>query len=318
MRKKQEGKRIIRIRKTVFFFVILPILIVDILFISLRFIPINGQNKLSQIILTIEQWHNEQIAKEVQQEVLPKGGFTTKIVLGNIVPELVSYGVIDRGKITELYKVRGGLTKEQTDLLDYYSDKPLVVNAQNATWLVNILWAIGLSNHMDINKQSPVYGSSVNDFASTGGWTLGKSDSGGEYFNKFPLISLSSTQQKRVKAIAENTYRPCCNNSTFFQDCNHGSAAMALIELGVAQGLPDDEIYKTLLHFNSFWFPQNYVEIGLYFNAIKHTNWDSVDPKLTLSKPYSSVTGWMRNVDVTVSKIPGLLPKQQTGGSCGA
>ena len=317
MREKKPKRTIFRMKKTVFFFVILPILIIDSILISLRFIPQNGQNKISQLVLAIEEWHNQQIVKEVQQQVLPKEGFTTKIVFGNIVPELVSYGVIDREKVTELYNSRGRLTKEQTDLLDYYSNKPLVVNAQNATWLVNILWAIGLSNHMDINKQSPVYGSFVNDFASTGGWTLGKADSGGEYFNKYPLISLSSTQQRRVKAIADTTYRPCCNNSTFFQDCNHGSAAMALIELGVAQGLSDDEIYRTLLHFNSFWFPQNYLETGLYFNAIKHTNWESVDPKVALSKPYSSVSGWTQNIDGVVSKIPGLLPKQQSGGSCG-
>ncbi len=171
---------------------------------------------------------------------------------------------------------------------------------------------------MEINKQSPVYGADINNFASTGGWQLGKDESGGVYFNKFPLIKLTDSQQRRVKMIADSTYRPCCNNSTFFQDCNHGSAAMALIELGVFQGFSDTDIYRTLLGFNAFWFPQNYNEIALYFNVIKNTDWHDIDPRLALSKNYSSISGWLQNVDAPVRNVHGLLPTSANGGSCGA
>ena len=254
----------------------------------------------------------------VFEEVNPKEGFTSQLVLGNIVLQMATDGVIDMTKMEDLYKARGGIPQEERDLLTKSSTTPLTINTNNANWIVNILWAIGLSNKMDINKQSPVNGPDVNNFASTGGWTLGKEENGGAYFNKYPLISLTAEQQKRVKMIADSTYRPCCNNSTFFQDCNHGSAGMALIELGVSQGLSDREIYKTLLAFNSFWFPQNYIETALYFNVIKNTDWTDVDPKLALSKDYSSIGGWIANIDTPVHEVVDLLPKSQSGGSCGA
>src|SRR5258708_3062157 len=135
-------KHIIRIRKTVFFFVILPVLIVDIVSVGLYFYPHNGQNKLTQIILSIETWYNQQVEKRVEAQILPKEGFQTKIILGNSIPKLISYGVIDKTKVENLYKTRGGLTKEQKKLLNKSSNQPLIITAQNATWLVNILWEI--------------------------------------------------------------------------------------------------------------------------------------------------------------------------------
>lgn len=257
------------------------------------------------------------ITERITEQVLPKAGYQTQISLGNAIPQLVSYGVIDKDKVTELYKSRGGLTSEQQEMLDGPSSKPLLVNQQNATWLVNVLWALGLANKMEINNQSPVAGKDVGNFASTGGWNLGKEQSGAAYFNKYVIIQLSPDQESRVKKLAESIYRPCCNNSTFFQDCNHGSAAMALIELGVSQGLTDQDIYKTVLAFNSFWFPQNYVETALYLKKTKGTDWKNVDPQMILSKDYSSITGWMTNVDALAQKIPGLLPTTAGGGSCG-
>ncbi len=254
---------------------------------------------------------------QVSEEVIPKEGFQTKIVLGNIVPTMVADGIIDVSKVEALYKNSGGMPPDEMKMLTQSSNTPLTINASNANWLIDILWPIGLSNKMVINEQSPIAGKNVNNFASTGGWSLGKQNSGGAYFNAYSLIPLTSAQEQRVKQIAGNVYRPCCDNSTFFQDCNHGSAALALVELGVAQGLSDADIYKTLLDFNSFWFQQEYVETALYFKVIKNTDWSAIDPKLILTKDYSSISGWSKNVDAVVSKIPGLIPQTQTGGSCG-
>jgi hypothetical protein len=252
----------------------------------------------------------------VSAEVLPSNGIQTRLVLGNIVPTMVSDGIIDMNKMQTLYKNRGGIPTESMQLLIASSSEPLTVTAENAPQLVNILWAIGLSNKMEVNLQSPIVGKNLNHYASTGGWQLGRADTGGEYFNKFPLIPLTLDQQKHVQQIAQNTYRPCCDNSTFYQDCNHGSAAMAIIELGVSEGLSDTEIYKTLLAFNSYWFPQNYIETALYFKIVKGIDWKDVDPKLALSKEYSSVSGWLGNVDSVVSTVPGLLPQAAGGGRC--
>jgi hypothetical protein len=254
----------------------------------------------------------------ISAEVLPTSGYATKLVFGNIGPELVADGVIDLDKVEALYSARGGVPPAMMQILTTSSTEPVVVTQGNAGQLVTILWAIGLSNRMEVNLQSPVVGKHLNNFASTGGWQLGKAESGGEYFNKYPLIPLTLVQQKRVQQIAQSTYRPCCDNSTFFQDCNHGSAAMAIIELGVSEGLTDSEIYETLLAFNSYWFPQNYIETALYFKIEKGTDWKDADPRLVLSKEYSSVSGWLTNVDSVVSKVPGLLPQAAGGGSCGA
>ncbi len=253
----------------------------------------------------------------VSEQVQPKEGYQTKIILGDLVPRMVAYGIIDLSKMEELYKRRGGIPAEQKEMLTQPYNVPLVVNANNATWLVNILWPLGLANKMEINKQSPVAGKDMNNFASTGGWQLGKEENGGAYFNRYDLIPLTPEQENRVWRLATSTYRPCCDNSTFFQDCNHGSAAMAILALGISQGLSGDEIYRTLLAFNSYWFAQNYLETALYFNVVKETDWNDVDPRLVLSKNYSSLSRWIRNVHVHVSKVPGLLPKPETGGSCG-
>ncbi len=260
---------------------------------------------------------NAQLSQQVQQEVLPTSGFQTPIVLGKVIPEMVANGIIDVQKLQDLYKERGGIPQEEMDLLTKQSDKPLVITSKNQFWLVTFLWPLGLANKMIINNQSPLAGKDLFNFASTGGWNLGQAKNGGSYFNQYSIIPLTTEQEEHIRTLAENIYRPCCNNSTFFQDCNHGSAALALIELGVAQGLSDQEIYKTVLHFNSFWFPQNYTEMGLYFKAVKHTDWNDVDPELALSKDYSSISGWSQNVDAPIRQIPGLLPAQNGGGSCG-
>lgn len=252
----------------------------------------------------------------IEKQVLPKEGYQTKLVLGTLGKKMVEAGVIDIKKLEESYKNRGGVPKEMQQLLTKGSDKPFVVTKENSTWIINVLWPLGLSNKMTLNEKSPIAGKDVGNFASTGGWTLGNEENGGAYFNALKLLPLSQNQEKRVKVLADSIYRPCCDNSSFFQDCNHGSAALALIELGVAQGLSNSEIYKTVLVFNSFWFPQNYTETALYFQYEKNKAWSDIDPKQLLSKDFSSISGWLANVDTPARKIPGLLPKTQGGGSC--
>ncbi len=254
--------------------------------------------------------------RDVAEEVLPKEGFQTQIILGDVIPKMVKVGVIDPAKIEDLYKNDKSTQQQIKQLLSQSSNAPLTINSSNTLWLLNLLWPLGLANKMKVNEQSQVAGADVNNFASTGGWTLGKADSGGGYFNKYQILPLTSQQEQRVKTIADTIHRPCCNNSAFFQDCNHGSAMLGLVELGVKEGLSDEEIYKTALAFNSFWFPQNYMETALYFEKVKGQDWEEIDSKLILSKQYSSISGWMANVDTVARKTPGLIPTTQNGGSC--
>ncbi|MBI3274342.1 MAG: hypothetical protein HYZ69_04320 [Candidatus Colwellbacteria bacterium] len=253
---------------------------------------------------------------EVTAKVLPEKGFQSKIALGESVVKLTQNGVIDRDKFLAIYKDRGGLPAELKDVLNDPSQRPVLLTRQNANYYVNLLWPLGLANYMSSNKASPINGKSLFNFASTGGWDLGKEENGGTYFNKFEIVKLTPEQEALVTKIAQNAYRPCCNNSTFYQDCNHGSALFGLLQLGAAQGLTENELYREALAFNSFWFPHNYIQTALYFKAVKNTDWDKVDSRAVMGKDYSSISGWYANVDAKIKKL-GLVPKNRSGSNCG-
>lgn len=254
---------------------------------------------------------------QLSAKVFPPDGYRTKIVLSDIVLKMVQYGVIDRQKFEQLYEARGGLPEEFQQMFDQSLSTPIILTQGNAGVYVNLLWGLGLSNYMETNKESPINGESLFNFASTGGWTLGKAENGGEYFNKFVIVPLTQEQEALVTRIAQNTYRPCCNNSTFFQDCNHGSALLGLLQLGAAQGLSEDELYREALVFNSFWFPQQYLETALYFKHAKGIDWENVDPKIAMGQDYSTVSGWYQNVHKYLQEN-NLVPQPQGGGGCGA
>lgn len=258
---------------------------------------------------------NNSLLTEISEKVLPSKGFQSKIVFGDSVQKLIENGVIDKQKFEALYQNRGGLPPEIQKVLDGSSSSPILLTQENANFYINFLWPLGLANYMKSNETSPINGKSLFNFASTGGWTLGEKDNGGYYFNKFKIVTLTPEQEALVLNIAENSYRPCCNNSTYFQDCNHGSALLGLLQLGAAQGLSEQELYREALVFNSFWFPQNYTQIGLYFKAVKNTDWNKVDPKVVLGKEYSSYNG-SQAVTQELSRL-NLLPQQKGGAGCG-
>lgn len=253
---------------------------------------------------------------EVIAKVLPEKGFQSKIRLGASVVSLVENGVIDREKFEAIYKDRTGLPLELEDILTKPSDKPILLTKENANYYVNLMWPLGLSNHMSSNRESPIRGKSLFNFASTGGWNLGKEDNGGAYFNQFNIVELTQEQEALVTSIAQNTYRPCCNNSTFYQDCNHGSALLGVLQLGAAQGLSEDELYREALTFNSFWFPNNYIQTALYFKAVKNIDWEDVSAREVMGKDFSTISGWSTSVAQKVNEL-GLMPQQKGGAGCG-
>ncbi|KKS38783.1 MAG: hypothetical protein UV01_C0002G0091 [Parcubacteria group bacterium GW2011_GWA2_42_14] len=276
--------------------------------------PIIAQYFLNAKAINVE---DSQLFDWATERVLPQAGFRSKIYLGGSIIKLVENGVIDSRKFEELYKDRGGMPKELKNILAEPSSKPIVLTRDNANLYINLLWPLGLANQMSTNEQSPVVGKSLFNFASTGGWTLGKAENGGEYFNKFKIVELTRAQEELATKVAKNTYRPCCNNSTFFQDCNHGSALLGLLELGASQGLTEDELYREALAFNSFWFPQNYIQTAVYFKAVKNIDWEKVDPKIVMGKDFSSSSGWRKNVGEKLANL-GLVPKAKAGGAgCG-
>ena len=100
----------------------------------------------------------------------------------------------------------------------------------------------------------PKYGGAGN-FASTGGWTLAQGDVMNHY-SMHSFITLTPEQQVLVEKISKEIFRPCCNNSTYFPDCNHGMAMLGLLELMASQGTSEAEMYKIAKEVNSYWFPE--------------------------------------------------------------
>ena len=255
---------------------------------------------------------------EAAANVIPESGLQTRIALRDSVARLVDHGVIDREKYFALSHRTGPFPLELSQALTELSDRPIKLTRQNAVDYVNLLWPIGLANHMIANFQSPIAGAGLVDYASTAGWTLGEEIEGGVYFNKFPIVPLTPAQEKLVVRVARATYRPCCNNSTFFQDCNHGSAMLGVLQLGVSQGLQEKELFEEALAFNSFWFPDIYVKTALYFNVVRKTKWRDVDPALIMGEEFSALGPWRDNVDVGLAKFPDLIAPPDGGANCGA
>lgn len=224
----------------------------------------------------------------IESDVLPATGVEMPVAWGDIGPQLVQKGVIDPAKFKEAVK----LTPEQEEILTKGSDKNIAIDAKNTQFVVDMLWALGLAQKSLVYDQGPLggqYKPEVANFASTGGWTLSRGHAL-EYYNSFDLIKLTGDQQRKVAEIAKHVYRPCCGNSTYFPDCNHGMAALAMIELMVAGGADEKTIYENLLGFNAFWFPDTYVTTAVYF-ARHGTAWKDVSAKEVMGERYSSGEG---------------------------
>ena len=270
-----------------------------------------AQRSFTKKMAQIEAQKPENLVKEATAKVLPADGYTTQLKWGDIVKKLVEAGAIDPVKYREIYnsKTNGA---EQLTLLEGESDQAISIDENNAYFLVNTLWALGLTQKSIVLDEGPMTKNTAN-YASTGGWILGKKTAM-ELYSSQELIPLNEEQQDLVQKIAGNVYRPCCGNSVAFPDCNHGMAALGYIELAVAAGLSEEQIYQDLLAFNSYWFPDTYVEMAVYFQQQEGLSWDKVDAKTARSYDYSSAAG-AQKIKQAVQSIPGL---KSQGGSCGA
>src|SRR3989338_1978634 len=234
----------------------------------------------------------------IKLQVLPQKGYTTSLKWEDLGKKLVEAGAIDPEKFQ--------FNPESQDLIK--------IDEQTSRDIVNFFWALGLTQKAQVLDEGPMKTGQtpLGNFASTGGWTLGKKDAV-ELYSSTELFSLNDFQQNLVKKISDGVFRPCCGNATSFPDCNHGMAALGYIEWAVYNGLSEEQIFKDLLAFNTFWFPQNYLEMAMYFDK-QGMDWKKVDPKLALSRDYSSAQGAAR-IKQEVQSVPGL---QIPAGSCGA
>lgn len=245
-----------------------------------------------------------------KEKVVPEKGFDLPISWGDLGPKLIALGVIDPAKFIQT----ANLSSDEEKILKEGRDANININSDNSQFVVDFLWAVGLaqkSNAYSLGPMGQEYKKDVGNFSSTGGWTLAKG-AAINYLGKSDFFNLTDVQQERVEEIAKNIYRPCCNNSTWFPDCNHGMAALAAIEMMVAKNLSDAEIYKNVLKLNSFWFSGTYLTTAEYF-AGQGIPWDKVDAKKVLSAEFSSSTGAS-----AIAKKVAPVQGNSGGAGCGA
>jgi len=181
-----------------------------------------------------------------QNEISLKDGVELPVKWGNLGVKMVEAGVIDKDKFENIYNKRGGLTETDKKLLYDTNNGNLVITPENSGVVLNMLWALGLGNKNPVLDNGPMidkqYGGAGN-FASTGGWTLSKGGAMSHY-SMHQFITLTPEQQALVERVAKNIYRPCCGNSTYFPDCNHGMAMLGLLELMVSQNVSEQDMYN--------------------------------------------------------------------------
>ncbi|KKQ07333.1 MAG: hypothetical protein A3A96_03950 [Candidatus Zambryskibacteria bacterium RIFCSPLOWO2_01_FULL_39_39] len=130
-----------------------------------------------------------------------------------------------------------------------------------------------------------------------------------DHYSRHKFFDLTLEQQALVDKVSRGIYRPCCNNSTHFPDCNHGMAMLGLLELLASQGASEQKMWKAALAVNSYWFPDTYTIIANYMKA-KGVEWQDVNPQEILGRNYSSASGY--------AKISSqVAPSAQRGSSNG-
>jgi len=230
-------------------------------------------------------------------------GIVLPVTWGDLGSRIVSAGVIDAVKFKAIYGER--------EVLD--NDGKLKITNENAGYLLNLFWALGLASKNPILESgemtNPKYRGAGN-FASTGGWTIAQSNAMNHY-SRHIFFDLTPEQQTLVDKVSRGIYRPCCGNSTHFPDCNHGMAMLGLLELMASQGVNEEEMWKTALAVNSYWFPDTYLTIAAYMKG-KGVDWKDVNPQEMLGVDYSSAQGYAK-----IAAQVALPSQQGSGSSCG-
>lgn len=257
---------------------------------------------------------------DIFNQVNPEEGYELSVSYGQLGPKMIELGVLDPEKFEKVYKQNGSpLTEKQREILTQGSHEKIKITRENSYFLLNFFWAAGLANKSKILLEGDMmkYGgrNGAGGFASTGGWTLGKGDPM-DYYAAASLIPLTAEQEALVDSVAANIYRPCCNNSTAFPDCNHGMALLAVLQLLAANGATEAQMYEAGKYFSAFWFPGNYFDLALYFKNKEGKSFKEVDGKALLGKDFSSASGWQSVKQWLIRNgIVEQPPKQ--GGGCG-
>ncbi|MBW7881500.1 MAG: hypothetical protein H3C34_02475 [Caldilineaceae bacterium] len=266
------------------------------------------------------QASNSQVANasNVIQITLPDS-YTFPVLYGTLGPQLVKAGVIDVDAFAQVYERSGQpLSSEQRAVLLEGSSEPIRIDHQNARFLLNFLWAVGLANQNPVLIQGPMQQESdgqVERFASTGGWTLSSKPIGAIY-SRLMLAPLNAEQQQRLEEAAALVYRPCCDNPTLFPDCNHGMAMLGLLELMAARNATVDEMLEAAKYANAFWFPQQMSEVVAYHAAQSGAQFIDLDARELVGNTTFSSSGF-RTIHQWLGENGYLNGTPAAGAQCG-
>ena len=294
---------------------------------------LSPEKKAAQIAQTASVSEVAPLSPE-EETVLPSSGIELPVTWGDLGAKLSSVGVIDAKRFEQLYSERGEYSEAYKKLLYENNPEKLRMTASNAGYLLNLFWALGLASKNPIldsgEMQDPRYGG-AGGVASTGGWTMAVGN-GMEPYSRHIFFSLAKQQQALVEKVSGGIYRPCCGNSVHFPDCNHGMAMLGLLELMASQGVSEQDMWKTALEVNSYWFPDTYLTNATYMKN-KGVEWKDVDPQEMLGANYSSAQGYARIASQVTAPAssgseggsgcavggPALIPSpaKQGGGGCG-
>lgn len=304
----------------------------------------------SQTANTSSAYHNTNTSKTLSSntinqtilaaQVVPQTGYTLSFKWGDSVNKLIEAGALNRSNLSILLNnSKEPLTPVEKAILNGTYNGYIQFNSTNVEFVQLVLWSLGLNNNNTIINNGPIinasipYANSINNnatlrqklnqnvtpqwvasryFASTGGYgPLGKLQLG-----ELNIIDLNPQQQALMYDVATHSYRPCCDNPTAFPDCNHGAAALGLIELLASQGANQSQIFTAVKYFNQYQFPQQYAEIAAYFDS-QGKNYSQVNSSEVMGYSFSSYSGYA-NAHQYLIKNGILAPPSGSSASCGA
>lgn len=269
-------------------------------------------------------------------QITPTTGYILSFKWGDSIHKLVETGALNVSNLSIiLNRFKQPLTPVEKEILNGTYEGHIQFNSTNTEFTQLVLWSLGINNNNTILNEGPLinvsnqYANQINSnasskqrvtpeyvashyFASTGGYgPLGNLQLGG-----LNIISLNPQQQALMYNVATHSYRPCCDNPTAFPDCNHGAAALGLIELLASHNANEIQMYNAIRDFYQYQFPQQYMEIAAYFDS-QGVNYSQVDSSEVMGYNFSSYSG-NANVNNYLIKNGILQQPSGSGASCGA
>jgi hypothetical protein len=135
------------------------------------------------------------------RQVNPPAGYQIKANFGAVGPELLAAGAMNYAAFLEVYEQAGvPLNETQQGILAQGSLDRVTIHKENAYFLLNFFWALGLTNRNPILTEGPMVTNSqgqFENFASTGGWSIGAKPIR-ELYASTEIVSLTDDQQSYV------------------------------------------------------------------------------------------------------------------------